>query len=85
MSCGDLRREGDGRWFFGRLYLGRDDEPFRIASELGDRGGFVASRLAAALSVASDELLTCGETSGAHRARAVLQRFERWNRGGPWA
>lgn len=85
VSCGDLRREGDGRWFFGRLYLGRDGEPYPIVSELDDRVGFVAARLAGALSAACGELLKCGEVSAAHRGRDTLRRFERWKSGGPWA
>ena len=36
VSCGDLRREPDGRWFLGDVLLGRDGEPLAV-SALDDR------------------------------------------------
>ena len=71
--CGDLRREPDGRWFFGSTYLGKDGETRTIAvSALGNRLGVVAARLAQAL----------GETCDAVAMKAVWRLgAERW--GGP--
>ena len=42
VSCGDLRREPDGRWFFGSTYLGRDGERRALMVDgVGDCAGVV--------------------------------------------
>lgn len=87
VSCGDLRREPDSmgaRWYFGRIYLGRDGEPYPIVAELDDRVGFVAAKLARALEQACDELERCGDVSAANRGWDTIRRFEHWKQGHAW-
>lgn len=88
VSCGDLRREPDGRWFFDQTYLGRDGQPRVIAvCSVGDRLGVVAARLAEALGQACDAMVESGEESvvlARQRGRETLRRFERWRAGLPW-
>ena len=84
VSCGDLRRESDGRWYFGRIYLGRAGEPYPIVAELDDRVGFVAARLAQALGQLCDAVDGLGNVSAVRAGRDTLTRFERWKTGFLW-
>ena len=84
VACGDLRREPDGRWFFGAAWLGNDDDPHAMVGELEDRGGVVASRLAAGLGKACDELDKWGDAYASSPGRETLRRFERWKAGSQW-
>jgi len=82
--CGELRREPDGRWFFGPIFLGRDGQPQAVAYDLDDRLGIVAARLAEALHQSCAELERWGDVVASSRGREVLRRFERWKEGRPW-
>ena len=83
--CGDLRREPDGRWFFGSTYLGKDGETRTIAvSALGDRLGVVAARLAQVLGETCDAVDGLGDASVVQAGRDTLRRFERWKEGRSW-
>ena len=79
MFCGDLRREPDGRWFFGSTYLGRDGElrPVRV-SAVGDRLGVVAAQLAELLRKTCDAMDGWGDPVAVQAGRDTLRRFERW-------
>jgi len=67
--CGDLRREPDGRWFFGSLYLGQDGEVRgRSISTLDDRRGV---RLAEAFGQTRDAMDGLGAA-----ARTLAQAFQ---------
>ena len=85
MFCGDLRREPDGRWFFGSTYLGRDGElrPVRV-SAVGDRLGVVAARLAESLRKTCDAMDGWGDPAAVQAGRDTLRRFERWKEGRAW-
>ncbi|MGH1344669.1 MAG: hypothetical protein ACRBN8_24130 [Nannocystales bacterium] len=85
VSCGQLRREADGRWFYEGIYLGRDGEPRAVVERLEERATFVAARLAAALRQACDELDRWGDGVPARRGRMLVQRFERWQSGRTWS
>ncbi|MBV1861569.1 MAG: hypothetical protein KUG77_24335 [Nannocystaceae bacterium] len=85
VSCGPLRREPDGSWFFEAIYLGRDDEPLGAVAGLEDRAGLVAAQLAAALRQACDDLERWGDVVPAGRGRILLRRFERWQSGATWS
>ena len=83
--CGDLRREPDGRWFFGATYLGRDGEPRAVmVRALGDCVGVVAARLAEALGQACDAMDGWGDVLAVQAGRGTLRRFERWKVGHSW-
>ncbi|MGH1348562.1 MAG: hypothetical protein ACRBN8_43855 [Nannocystales bacterium] len=85
VSCGDLRREPDGRWFFGTTYLGRDGEPMAVmVGSLGDRLGVVAARLAEALGQTCDAMDGWGDALAVQTGRDTLRRFERWKVGRSW-
>ena len=82
VSCGDLRREPDGRWFFGSTYLGRDGERRALMVDgVGDRVGVVAARLAEALGTVCDAADGFGYPAAVQVGRDVLRRFERWKEG----
>jgi len=83
--CGDLRRESDGRWFFGSTYLGQDGELRTISvSALGDRLGVVAARLAETLGQMCEAMDGWGDASVVQTGRDTLRRFERWKAGHSW-
>ena len=82
--CGDMRREPDGRWFFGRVFVGNDHEPNAMMSGVDDSASVTAARLAAALRKACDELDRWGNVSAWADGRDALRRFERWKTGRSW-
>jgi hypothetical protein len=85
VSCGALRRDADGRWFFGSTYLGRDGEPLMDVDSLESRSSVVAARLARELEHASRELELWGDLVAAGRAPELLRRYERWRSIGIWS
>lgn len=85
VCCGDLRREPDGRWFFGSTFLGFDGDPRAVTvSSLGDRVGVVAARLAESLGQVCEALDGWGNASAIQAGRDTLRRFERWKAGYSW-
>lgn len=74
VSCGPLRRESDGCWYYGRTLLGRDGAPSWLLTE-GERAGMTAAVLAEALRGACDELARMGSTGLASQGRVLLRRF----------
>lgn len=85
VSCGDLRREPDGRWFIGATYLGRDGEPHPpLGDEVGERLWVVTRRLARALKDICDAMDGCGDAAAVEAGRDALRRFERWTEGRSW-
>lgn len=85
VSCGALRRDVDGRWFFGSTYLGRDGEPLVDVDSLESRSSVVAARLARELEHASHELELWGDLVAARRALDLVRRYERWRSIGVWS
>ena len=84
-ACGDLRREPDGRWFFGSTYLGRDGERRALMVDgVGDRVGVVAARLAEALGTVCDAADGFGYPAAVQVGCDALRRFERWKEGRAW-
>lgn len=85
VSCGDLRREPDGRWFLGETYLGRDGEPNPpLIGEVAERPWVVTRRLARALKEICDAMDGCGDAVAIQAGRDTLRRFERWTEGRVW-
>lgn len=85
VSCGDLRREPDGRWFFGSTFLGRDGEPHPPSiDEVAERPWVVTRRLARALEDLCDAMDGWGDVSAVRAGRDTLRRFERWTEGRSW-
>jgi hypothetical protein len=84
VSCGDLRREGDGRWFLGSTFLGRDgDSNSVLDSALDERAGVVAAQLATALERACGALEGWGDALEHQAGRNTLRRFQRWRHARP--
>src|SRR5690606_24113906 len=85
VCCGDLRREPDGRWFFGSAYLGRDGEARPLMVDgVSERVGVVAARLAEALGTVCEAADGLGNPAAVQVGRDALRRFERWKEGRAW-
>lgn len=84
VSCGPLRREPDGSWFHGSMFLGRDDDPQRAVVELDELVGWTAVKLAEALDQACCDLRKGGLEVEMRDALLVLRRFHRWQATGRW-
>jgi len=79
-SCGPLRREGDGTWWYDELYLGTDGGPSFECFELARNTGMVTLRLYEALKRCSERLQTHGEPGETE----ILTAFAAWRATGKW-
>lgn len=83
LSCGPVRRDPDGRWWWGPLFLGKDGDP-QASLEPEAEPGVVAIALADALEAIAERRMRMSDAAEIRVARRVLTRYRHWQRTGVW-